>query len=84
MSSNLRSIKRKAAKPIEDVEEMAVKAKLARQTKCAEEINALLTKYKCTMNVFVPWGTPAPNEQQQLVLLSSILALSPAIQITSK
>jgi hypothetical protein len=70
MSSKLKAVP-------DDIEELAAKARLAREEKCKEEITRILEEYKCELGVFVQVG-------EQIVPLAQVLSLPLQMLVRSK
>lgn len=77
MSNRLRAITRKKDQAPDNIEELAAKARQQRIEKCSKEINAILEKHNCTMDIALTVGT-------QLVRLNAIVALPGSVQVISR
>lgn len=65
------------AKPKQDIEALAEAAKLERQTRCGEKINAILAEERCQFTVFAQLG-------ETLIPLDQIITLPVILNVTSK
>lgn len=76
MSNRIRSIRKAATSPA-NIEELAAKARAAREEKCSKHIQQVLATHNCQMTIVVQVGT-------QLVGIGSVISLPTSILISSK
>lgn len=78
MSNKLRATtKRNKGKNPNNIEELAARARIKRQEVCSEEVNAVLRKHNCTLDIALQLGN-------QAVKLNAIVALPGAVRVISK
>lgn len=65
------------AKVPANIEKLAAAARIKRQELCSKEINAVLEKHNCTLDIMLMVGT-------QPVRLNVIVALPGSVQVISK